>query len=160
MGMSKTSEVPRSVAVAVGLFATGLVITYADVVARDLPSLAPARGETALHAFQGFVSAHVTIVPLFTLPLWLPQLLCLWLTYLGKNWARYILPFTIVPVWYSSLGPDAVQSAFHTESYDHVARAWTYWACAAAALSQLTALIMLWVPDSNRFFFSSRPYRP
>ena len=157
--MKETSEVPRSVILAFVLFAAGLVINYAVVVAMDLPNLGPGQGETRSHALQMFVIAHVTVVPLFASPAWLPQVLCLWPTYLGKNWARYLLPFPILPVWYFFLGPDAIQAAFHTESYDHVARAWTFWARAAAALSQLAALIILWAPNSNRFFVTNIPYR-
>jgi hypothetical protein len=155
--MKETPAMPRSVVLAFALFVTGLVINYAAVVVRDLPNLGPGRGDTPSHALQMFVFAHVTVVPLFTSPFWLPQVLCLWPTYLGKNWARYLLPFTIVPVWYFFLGPDAVQTAFHTASYDHVARALTYWARAVASLSQLAALIILWAPTSSRFFVTTPP---
>jgi hypothetical protein len=157
--MEEAPEIPRSVALAFVLFAAGLVINYAVVVAGDLPNLGPGQGETRSHALQMFVVAHLTVVPLFTSPVWLPQVLCLWPTYLGKNWARYILPFTIVPVWYFFLGPEAIQAAFDTESSDHVARAWTFWARAGAALSQLSALIILWAPTSSRFFVTSTSYR-
>jgi hypothetical protein len=157
--MKETSEVPRSVTLAVVLFATGLFINYAVIVALDLPNLGPGQGDTTSHAFLIFVLGHVTVVPLFTLPFWGPQLLCLFPTYLGKNWARYLLALSIVPVWYFFLGPDEFQAAFQTKSYDHVAREWTFWARAAAALTQLTALTLLWGPNSSRFFFTGTLYR-
>lgn len=144
---------PRSVTLAVVLFAAGLVINYAVEVALMLPNLGADQGHTAIHAFKMFVIAAVTVVPLLTWPFWAPQLLFLWPTYYGKNWARYLLFFSVVPVWCFYLW---FYAGFQTFSFAHVTREWTFWANAAAALSQLAAMILFWVPDSTFFFTGYR----
>ena len=159
MAMNETSEAPRSVILAVALFFTGLVINYAVVVVPDLPNLRPRVGESALSTFLLFVIAHVTVVPLFTLPLWLPQLSCLWPTYLGKNWGRYLLLFSTVPVWFFLLRPDEFHAAFQIQANNHIERVMTCCARVAAALTQLAALIILWAANSSRSFFTSTQYR-
>jgi hypothetical protein len=157
--MIETSRAPRSVIVAVALFVAGLVINYAIVVISDLPNLRPGIGDTALNTFLLFVIAHVAVVPLFSSPFWLPQLLCLWPTYRGKNWGRYLLLFSTVPVWFFLLRPEEFHAAFLSEAYNHVERVLTCCSRVTAASAQLAALIILWATKSSRSFFANAPYR-
>jgi hypothetical protein len=143
---------------AVGLFAIGMAITYLKVVFNDLPRAIP-QTDTASHVVVMFIMANVTVIPLFTLPFWAPQMICLWLTYLGKNWARFRLPLSILPVWYWFLGPTVIQATIHSDPYGHVARAWDYWIHVAAALTQFAGLVVLWAPANSGYLRMSASYR-